>query len=149
MIRDYNKYYGCVLSFILERIQQPLLFRKIEVDAQGFFLFQNQVPIYIKYSKSRKGPWIFNFQDEHIASLQAVINNYGVAIVAFVCGSDGIVGVTGAEILGIIGLDYREQEAVSIRRKLRKMYSVKANQRELDGKVGRDSLIDLLAQYIA
>ena len=144
-IKDYNKFYGCVLSYLIESFSMPLSFQKIDCGTKGFFLVQQSQPLYIKYSTSRRGPWVFNFNREHSSSLLETVEKFGGCAVALVCGSDGIAGMAHQDLHTVIPLDSGQQEAVSVRRKLREMYSVSGPKGNLPSKLGRDSLSELLA----
>ncbi|EJJ28680.1 hypothetical protein PMI11_03061 [Rhizobium sp. CF142] len=138
MIRDYEFYYGSVFSRLSAEVLDGIKIKNLEM--QGFYLLNDRVPIYIKYSRSRKGPWTFNFHREHQEYILGLRGQYGDCLVAFVCDSDGIPTVNYAQLSDVLDDNFHEQEAVSIRRKLKEMYSISGKDGVLSSKISRDSL---------
>jgi hypothetical protein len=70
-----------------------------------------------------------------------------------VCGSDGIVALGYTQVRELLDDKFEEQEGISVRRKLKHMYSVTGTNGQLSGKVARDSLMQhvsrLLGQEVA
>jgi hypothetical protein len=144
MLPDYGRYYGSVLTHIVDQSGKAISIEKLPVGVQGFYLLNSKSPIYIKFSRSRRGPWAFNFRSDHQAEYQQLVKTYGDCITALVCGKDGIVALNDAQMRQILDQDFDEQESVSVRRKLNHMYSVKGSNGELSQKVSRDSLMSHL-----
>ena len=144
MIRDYDRYYGSVLSQLVERHGFAITFQRLGEFAHGFYLVDNANPLYIKYSTSRTGPWTFNFASEHLADVRRVVSQYGSCTIGLVCGKDGIAGVSVDDLATVVAIESKDQEALSIRRKRKQMYSLSGSKGNLGGKVGRDSLAEIL-----
>ncbi len=148
MLPDYHKYYGVVFAQLIEGITEGLCVLRLPNAGQGFYLLADSLPLYIKYSKSRKGPWTFNFQAQHLNQLQAIIGEYGQCVVAFVCASDGVATISDAELREIVNFAGNGQEAVSIRRRLNEMYAIRGTCGAVRGKVSRDSLTEIVSSQL-
>ncbi|MBX5045857.1 hypothetical protein [Rhizobium lentis] len=111
-----------------------------KLEMQGFYLLNGNLPLYIKYSRSRKGPRVFNFHREHQECIRMLAERYAECLVAFVCDSDGIPAVNYGQLSNVLDDKFHEQEAVSIRRKLNEMYSISGKDGVLSSKISRDSL---------
>ena len=139
MIPDYNRYYGCVFVQLLE--QRPkLVVEKMSVDVQGFYLLERSLPLYVKFSRSRRGPWGFNFQAEHQFRCDELAKQFGTVVTALVCGADGIVALDHQQLREVLDSHFDDQEGVTVRRKLGQMYSVTGKDGKLARKISRDSL---------
>lgn len=140
MIGESSRYYGAVLAYLVDQLDGVLSIQRAFPDAAGFYVVNEKMPIYVKYSTSRRGPWTFNFQPDHLRRCSKLLDIFGQCIVAFVCGGDGIVALDMTELGSVISTDLGQQNAVSIRRKLNHMYSIKGSCGELDRKLSRSSL---------
>lgn len=143
MLPDYNRYHGCVFMQLLER-RPAITVEKISADAQGVYLLEKSIPLYVKFSRSRRGPWAFTFQAEHQVRCDELSKQFGTVITALVCGTDGIVALDHKELRSVLDDQVDDQEGVTIRRKLGHMYSVAGKNGKLARKVGRDSLAVLV-----
>ena len=148
MLPDYGRYYGSALTHIIDQCDAPISIQKLAVGFQGFYLIEGRVPVYIKFSRSRRGPWSFNFHKDHQLQYGKLVESYGDCITALVCGKDGIVALNDAQMRQILDEKLDEQESVSVKRKLNHMYSVSGANGELSQKVARDSLISHLFDLI-
>lgn len=145
MITDSARYYGAVFTYIIDRWEGSVAIRKAYEDALGFYLINERIPIYIKYSTNRKSPWTFNFQKEQQYRQQYLVDIMKECIVCFVCGKDGIVALRHADFRTILDENFENQEAVTIRRRHNTMYYIKGRDGELDRKLSRSSLAEILA----
>lgn len=148
MLPDYRRYYGCVLGRLIDHCATSLKIRRLNHGVQGFYLVEDKMPIYIKFSRSRRGPWTFNFHHEHQLQYSKLVSTYGDCITAFVCGKDGIAALSHVQLREILDDQFDQQESVSIRRKLKRMYSVNGTNGKLSQKVSRDSLLTLASQML-
>ena len=148
MIPDYNRYYGCVFTQLVEN-RSSITLQKLDVGIQGFYLIAGSIPLYIKYSRRRKGPWSFNFHADHQICCDELCKKFGGCLIAFVCGSDGVLALDNIQMREVLDDKFGEQEAISVRRKLGHMYSVSGKDGKLDRKVARDSLALLVEKYIS
>ncbi|MEQ8266829.1 MAG: hypothetical protein RH982_06515 [Parvibaculum sp.] len=143
-ISDTARYCGSVLYELANHFGEGLVLRPILPKMQGIYLVNGRVPLYIKFSRSRKGPWTFNFHHEHQRACQSLAEEYGDCITVFVCGADGAPAVNYLQLREILDHNFDEQEAVSVRRKLRHMYAISGKDGRLANRVGRGSLITLI-----
>lgn len=148
MLPDYGRYYGSVLTHIVDQYGAAVSIERLAVGVQGFYLLNGRTPLYVKFSRSRKGPWGFNFRRDHQTEYQRLVEKFGDCITALVCGKDGIVALNDVQMRQILDRNFDEQESVSVRRKLNHMYSVRGANGELSQKVSRDSLMSHLGILI-
>lgn len=145
MIKDANRYYGSVLSALVDAAPSGLRMRKLNTKTAGFYLVEERIPIYIKYSTSRKGPWVFNFQLSHQEAENCLFREYGLCVIIFVCGKDGIAAIEHSNFRKILDDEFEEQESVVIRRKHNEMYCIRGTNGSLERKVSRSSLDDIFS----
>lgn len=153
MLPDYGRYYGSALTHIVDHCLTPVTISRLDVGVQGYYLLNGKIPLYIKFCRNRKGPWGFTFQRDHQLQYQRIVDEYGDCILALVCGKDGIVALGFTQVREVLNDQFEEQEGISVRRKLKHMYSVGGTNGKLSGKVARDSLMQhvsrLLGQKVA
>jgi hypothetical protein len=56
-----------------------------------FFLLNNQLLVYLKYSTRGRSPWGFTFMPDEQALLQAKARKFRI-IIGLICGADGVAG---------------------------------------------------------
>ncbi|MEZ5548078.1 MAG: hypothetical protein R3E74_09935 [Pseudomonadales bacterium] len=122
--------------------------KNISETFTGFYLINARLPVYIKYSTSRKGPWVFNFQKAHQEYQQHLFQQFDECITAFVCGKDGIAALTHESMRNVLDDAFDHQESVTIRRKHNEMYRVRGKDGVLEKRVSRSSLADILEHTI-
>jgi len=93
--------------------------------------------IYVKHSTKRMSPWRFTFTIEQAADLLDLEVKYPDSFMMFVCGDDGIVTLSFAELHDIVDFQQSDNAWVSITRPPRSQYAVAGNKGELDRKVAR------------
>jgi len=147
MITDANRYYGATLISLIDTSINAIKIKKIPEGPAGFYIVDDVLPIYIKYSTSRRGPWVFNFHQEHQAFQEHLYTNYRECIIAFVCGKDGIAALKHDEFRKVLDKEFEVQESVTIKRKHNEMYKVNGKNGALERKVSRSSLEVILQQY--
>lgn len=147
MISDASRYYGCVLLQLVDSVGGRVVFQRLNGEVSGFYIINQCLPLYIKYSTSRKGPWTFNFQARHRDVQKELVLKYGECITAFACGSDGIVALRCAELYQVLDVDVSIQSAISICRGHNKMYNVKGQAGMLDRKISKNSLFETVSTY--
>ncbi|MEZ5922020.1 MAG: hypothetical protein R3C60_11795 [Parvularculaceae bacterium] len=148
MIRDYQRYYGAALVHLLDQCGGPLSVRKAFADRNGYYVLEERLPLSIKFSRSRMGPWVFTFHREHQVLQNELVKHFGVGITAFVCGTDGVVALDHQQLRLCLDDNFEEQENISIRRKLRHMYSVRGRDGSLEEKISRDSFSKLVRNLL-
>lgn len=147
MITENSRYYGCVLHQLIEQQDLLVTIQRLSCDILGFYLVNGNLPLYIKYSTSRTGPWIFNFQMPHQECQEELFNTYGECITVFVCGRDGIAALPYVELKKILDENFEQQEVVSIRRRHNHMYQIKGRNGALDRKLSRNSFLDIIKKH--
>ena len=148
MIPDRERYYGCVFVRLTDSWEGSLCFQKLQEKGVGFYLIADSVPVFMKYSKARRGPWTFTFQPEHLAAYRSVASEYGECLAAFICGTDGIAAIDHNQFGKLVDPACEIQEAIVVRRRLKEMYAIKGSKGTLDGKVARYSLLAALRRHL-
>jgi hypothetical protein len=148
MIRDRERYSGCVFLHLIDNWEGSLCFQKLQEKGVGFYLIADSLPVFMKYSKARRGPWTFTFQPEHLAAYRGVADEYGECIAAFICGTDGIAAVDYNQFGRLADPASGVQEAIVVRRRLKEMYAIKGSKGTLDGKVARYSLFAAVRRHL-
>jgi hypothetical protein len=141
MIPDHGRYYGCVFAQLIDDMSSPIRISKPEGAGHGFYLIDERILLYIKFSRNRKGPWTFNFMRDHRNSLEMLVGKFDGCVIALVCGKDGIVALDYVQLRDVLDEEVGEQSAVIVRRKLRHMYSVSGTSGRLPRKIARDALV--------
>lgn len=148
MIRDRERYAGCVFLRLIDNWESSICFQQLQERGVGFYLVAGALPLFMKYAKARRGPWTFTFQPDHLASYCGVADEYGECITAFVCGTDGIAAVDRSQFGQLVDTESAVQESIVIRRRLKEMYGIKGSKGVLDGKVARYSLLDAIRRHL-
>ncbi|MEM9261956.1 MAG: hypothetical protein AAGA22_00100 [Pseudomonadota bacterium] len=145
MITESARYQGAVLAHIVDNWDGPIAIRRAFGEAAGFYILNERLPIFIKYSTKRYSPWTFTFQREHQMRQQALFDKLGECLMVFGCGRDGIAAISHQDFRKVLDNYFEEQESVSLRRRHAEMYKIRGRDGELERKIGRNSLIDLLS----
>jgi len=148
MIRDYQRYCGSALAILIDNWDGPINVRRAFPDRNGYYLIEEKLPIAMKFSRSRKGPWTFNYQRENQILYNELVRVFGNCVTAYTCGTDGVVAVEHAQLRQFLDEVFEEQESVSIRRKLKQMYSIRGRDGTLNKKVARDSYVKLVRELL-
>ncbi|MBO6687594.1 MAG: hypothetical protein JJ931_05390 [Henriciella sp.] len=144
MITDTSRYFGAVFSYIVDRWDGSVAIRKAYEDFAGFYLLNERLPIYIKYSSQRRGPWKFTFHKEHQERQQFLAEVHKECIMIFVCGRDGIVALKHQDFRAVLDENFEAQESVTVRRRHNKMYQIKGRDGVLEKRISRNSLAEAL-----
>ena len=144
MISDANRYYGATLSFIVDRWDGSISFQNAPNASAGFYILNGRLPLFIKYSTSRRGPWQFTFQKEHQTQQQSLFELYGECLMAFVCGRDGIAALTHNDFRKVLDDRFEGQESVAIHRRHNEMYRISGRDGIFERKVARNCLAELV-----
>lgn len=127
------------------------LFRKGYLNSYpggGYYLVGGKIPVYLKHSTKRKGPWSFNFFRSHQETQAELYSQYGECVTCLICGRDGIVGLSMADLRQVLDGEFEQQECVSVYRKLNRMYQVKGRDGVLDCKLSRKSAFEYISQML-
>lgn len=101
------------------------------------FVVNGRIGVYMKHSSKRMSPWRFTFTIEQAADLLDLEHKFPDSFVVFVCGTDGLVTVSFADLHTIVSFEESENAWVSISRPPRNQYEVAGNRGELPNKVAR------------
>ena len=115
----------------------------------GHYLINRRIPIAIKMSSKRKGPWTFNFTRAHQETHEKLFEKHGELFVCLVCGRDGIAGLSMQEMRTVLDHNFEEQESISVRRRLKTMYQVVGRDGELRGRVSRHAIFEKIEAALA
>lgn len=144
MITESARYQGAVLAHIVDSWDGPITIRRAFDEASGFYILDEKIPIFIKYSTQRYSPWTFTFHLEHQTLQQALFEKSGECVMMFACGRDGIVALSHIDFRRLLDNHFEPQESVTIRRKHAEMYKLRGRDGELERKVSRNSLKEVL-----
>lgn len=142
MISDTARYHGSFFSLLFDEAKRAIQVESLPDRGVGFYLLDDCIPIYLKHSTLRKGPWIFNFFRSHQESQQVLFEKYGECFTCMICGKDGVAGLSMPEFRQVLDGNFEEQECVSIRRRLKSMYHVRGRDGELERRVGRRTVFE-------
>lgn len=79
---------------------------------------------HIKYSTKRLSPWQFTYTPENLVEIQELSSVANPVWLFFVCGGDGIVGISREEMQSVLPTQSDVQTWVRIRRSKNGMYRV-------------------------
>lgn len=144
MISDTARYHGSFFVMLLESVRGPVTIQRFDAIGAGYYLLDESVPIYLKLSTKRKGPWAFTFFRSHQEAQQKLIDEFGHCYTCLICGRDGVAGLSVDELRQVLDSNFEEQESVTVRRRLKSMYQIKGRDGVLDGRVSRRSIFDKL-----
>jgi hypothetical protein len=142
MLPDYGRYYGSALIQLFDHCLLPVAVERLSDAPQGFYLLGGKAPLYLKFSRNRKGPWSFTFHREHQVQFQSMVDRYGDCVLGLICGMDGVAALNYVQVREVLDDNFEEQEGITVSRRLNRMYSVGGTNGRLSGKVARDSLIE-------
>ena len=145
MISVASRYYGVVLHHLLDTVDGPARIRRAFPDCAGFYILDEATPLFIKYTTKRLGPWTFNFHHDHQLRQQLLFERLGECIMVFVCGRDGIAALRHKDLRMVLDDHFEEQETVTVRRRHNTMYQIRGRDGQLDFKVSRNSLTDIIS----
>jgi hypothetical protein len=148
MISDAARYYGSALIRVIESCPGPISIDKVDQKSAGFFILNQRLPVYIKYSTQRRGPWLFTFHREHQQRQQHLFDIYSEIVTILVCGRDGIVALAYVDFRKLLDHVFEEQESISVRRQHNQMYTVSGRDGSLDRRVSRGSLAVVLEKSL-
>ena len=110
MISDTARSHGAFFVLLFDEIEKPVSVEKISECGTGYYLLDSKVPVYLKLSSRRKGPWQFNFFQSHQLAQHDLFVKYGECFTCLVCGCDGIVGLSMREFREVLDTNFEEQE---------------------------------------
>ena len=148
MISESARYHGSFFALLLDRLSVPVSLRKIPNLGSGYYLINESIPVCLKFSSKRKGPWTFNFLRSHKEVQENLFQSYGELFICLICGKDGVAGLSMQELRKLLDDNFEEQGYISVRRRLRTMYQVTGRDGVLDSRVSRQSVFDKIQHSI-
>ena len=142
MISDTARYHGSFLALLIDRLEGPVSIEKLRGVGSGQYLVDERIPLALKMSVKRKGPWTFNFMRAHQEAYERLFGEYGELFVCLICGRDGVAGLSMQEMRTVLDDKFEEQESISVRRRLKTMYQVVGRDGELRGRVSRQAVFE-------
>ena len=85
------------------------------------------VGLYIKSSQLRRGPWRYNYMEQHQNEIAELKSHHGEVFNVYVNGKDGFACIDFSELKRFLDEEHEEQEWIRIRRKRNEAYRVAGN----------------------
>lgn len=148
MISDTARFHGSFFILLFESLEEPVSVDRISTLGQGFYMLARRIPIYLKFSSKRRGPWTFTFNGRQQTAQNALLDSHGECFTCLICGSDGVVGLNMGDLSKVLDDSLEEQQSVSVRRPLRNMYCVSGKDGRLERRIGRNSIFEELETAI-
>ena len=149
MISDTARYHGSFLALLIDRLEGPVSIEKLRGMGSGQYLIGQRIPVSLKMSSKRKGPWTFNFMRAHQEAHERLFEEYGELFVCLICGRDGVAGLNMQEMRTVLDNRFDEQESISVRRRLKTMYQVVGRDGELRGRISRQAVFEKVQAALA
>ena len=105
---------------------------------------EDSVAIYVKHTKKNRSPWMFTFNQEHQEEVEVLQNLFKCVFVLFVCGRDGIAGLSYEELKVVLDEEYEEVEGVSVKRKIGGNYWVSGRDGSLKKSITRSHFLEII-----
>lgn len=138
MLDDYEFYQGVVLRQLAVENDYSMSFRPFIREGRiNAFVANGRLGVYVKHSSKRMSPWRFTFNIEQAADLLDLEHKFPDSFVVFVCGTDGLVTLSFADLHTIVSFQESENAWVSVSRPPRTQYELAGNRGELRYKVAR------------
>jgi hypothetical protein len=144
MTPEYKAYIGPVILDIIEQMGSVEVQEIGETGRTDTFVLQADHCITLKYSSKRLPPWRFTFPKHELVELLQLRRRYPNVHVGLVCGRDGVVVLSIAELIGIIDRSQGDQCWVRVARRPGHMYGVAGNAAAADRKFpsGVEALVE-------
>jgi hypothetical protein len=124
MIREIEQYHGVVLARLIRGSRDGSGELTVKSIGRSSYVVGGTIGLYVKRSTSRLTPWSFSFQREHQRELQSLSEECTAVFVVLVCGSDGIVCLSTAELDRVFDSEHQPVEWVKASRRKREKYVV-------------------------
>jgi hypothetical protein len=90
VIRRIEWYHGVVLSRLVRGVRFPIRI-STHPRCRSAYEVNDSAALYVKYSTSRMGPWLFVFKRAHHAEIAELSRIREAVFLVLVCGAEGIV----------------------------------------------------------
>ena len=149
MITDTARAHGAFFVMLFDQFERGVKAQRLPQYGAGFYLIDDVIPIYLKVSNKRIGPWTFTFNKLHQNSQIRLYEQFGECLTGLICGKDGIAGLYMSELRQVLNDEFQEQEQVSVRRQLKTMYNVKGRHGPLEKRVSRKAIFEKLLSALS
>jgi hypothetical protein len=138
MLDEYEFYQGVVLRQLAVENSYSMSFRPFVRGGRiNAFVVNGRIGVYVKHSSKRMSPWRFSFNIDQAADLLDLEQKFPDSFAVFVCGDDGLVTLSFADLHTIVSFQESENAWVSASRPPRTQYELAGNRGELKYKVAR------------
>ena len=138
MLDEYEFYQGVVLRQLAVENDQSISFRPLVREGRiNAFVVNGRIGVYVKHSSKRMSPWRYSFNIEQAADLLDLEQKFPDSFVVFVCGTDGLVTLSFADLHKIVSFQESQNAWVSVSRPPRAQYDLAGNRGELKYKISR------------
>lgn len=144
MISHTARIHGSFFILLFDTMDQPVSVQRLSKFGVGYYLIGERLPIYLKLSTRRRGPWTFNFFRSHQEAQQLLHSTYGECFTCMICGRDGVAGLNMSEMRQVLDGFFEDQECVTVRRRLKTMYQITGRDGILENRVSRRSIFEKL-----
>jgi hypothetical protein len=135
---DYERYHGVVLRELIVKAEAPLLIEtRDDTGRVNSFRLNGRTGIHIKHSSKRLAPWQFTFNEDNWREVQILCEECLSAWVVFVCGLDGIVCLSVAELEKVTEAEAASTRFIRVNRDRATMYRIFGNDGKLDSPKAR------------
>lgn len=133
MIKDFEFYHGTAITKLIRGHKGSLKFRQYAVESNASYVLNDQIGLYIKYSRKRLSPWQFTFTEEHHREIDHMYSRLDVLFLLFVCGEDGVAILDHKQFRSVVS---SSGEWLRIARSKGKDYAISGSEGKLKNKIG-------------
>ena len=149
MIKEFEYYHGAVFTQLIQESKKNISLKAYSDSSNASYILNENIGLYIKYSKKRLTPWRFSLQKIHQEEILQMKTNLSEVFLLLVCGEDGIVTLNFEELKKILNDAHEEVEWISASRNPNKEYTVKGSDGALGRKVGKNDFPKKILEFIA
>jgi hypothetical protein len=131
MISELDRYHGVVLRQLLVTHGRQLRMGVADIAGRVDAFSLEGAAFQIKHSTKRLSPWQFTYAPENLGELTDLCVNYRPVWTFFVCGVDGVVGLSFEEVMSIVTIGPGGAGSLRISRDRKSMYRVSGSGGEL------------------
>ena len=138
MIKEFEKYHGVILSRLVHGSKKQISVELYPSKYNSSYIINQDIGLYIKYSKKRLSPWRFSFLKEHQDEVAQMNRLLKKVFIVFVCHDDGMAILSYDEFKNILDENYEEIEWVAIQRRQREKFKISGHDGKLKCKIGEN-----------
>ena len=137
MITELERYHGVVLRQLLTQAGRTLSLGVAETNGRVDSYVVEGVGVHVKHSSKRLSPWQFTYLPENIVELHDLRRRYGSVWIMLVCGVDGVVCLSLAELEAVLQTTGTGGATIRVSRNRSAMYRVNSGSVSLSRAVAR------------